>query len=118
MFALLKQFADNVIAAFQSFWNWISNGLYDFMTWAFAGFVEYSVISAIKLQIWVVGFAWDVAKQILVDLGFASHLGTAWAALPSGVSGLLAELKVPQAVTLLITALVARVALRLIPGFK
>lgn len=118
MFTLLKQFGDNVIAAFQTFWNWIAGGIYDLIVWAYAGLVEYLTIWAIKSQIWMVTFAWDIGKQVLLDLGVASRLESAWGVLPPGVAGLLSALNVPQAIAILLTALTARVAMRFIPGLK
>jgi hypothetical protein len=118
MFNLLKQFGDNVIAAFQSFWNWITGGIYDLIVWAYSGLVEHLTIWAIKFQIMSAVFAWDVGKQVLIDLGVSARLQTAWNVLPSGVAGLLAVLNVPQAIAIILTALAARIAMRFIPGLK
>lgn len=118
MFELLKRLGNNIVAAFQAVFDWLTGGIYDFVVWAYAGLVEFLTIWAIKSEIWFITFAWDIGKQVLLDLGVASRLQSAWGVLPSGLSGFLSALHVPEAIAILLTALTARVAMRFIPGFK
>lgn len=116
MVTVLVNLYNSVVGALQALWDWITTGIYDFMVWVFTAFFEWWLLKLIVFKTWAIAFAWDVAKQVLVDLGFSDRLNAAWGGLSSGVGGFLAALSFPQALTILVTALVTRLALRLIPG--
>jgi hypothetical protein len=115
MIDLLKKLFDSVSNFFTALWDWLWDGLYDLIVWAFAGLVEYLTLASIEFAIWAVGFAWDVAKQILQDLNFSSYLASAWSALPPEASGILTLLKIPEVLTILASAVVTKYVLRFIP---
>jgi hypothetical protein len=115
MIDAIKKLLDSVTNFFTALWDWLWDGLYDFAVWAFAGLVEYLTLASIEFAIWAVGFAWDVAKQILQDLNFSAYLASAWGALPGNVAGLLTICRVPEVLTILASAVVTKYVLRFIP---
>lgn len=103
---------------FKSVWDYLGDGVYDLLVWAFKGFVEYATLGYLKFLNFVVPFAWDVAAGILQDLGYVNLIVSAWGALPPDVLGLATVLRLPEGVTILLTAMVSKYVLRFIPGMK
>jgi hypothetical protein len=105
----------SIINFFDSVDQFIDQGIYDLMSWAFAQFIELSVISFIDFVMWVMPFAWSVARQIIIDFDLSALLDSAWSALPFQLQGLATVLKIPESVNLLISAYFTRFVLRYIP---
>ena len=95
--------------------DFLSNGLYDFLVWAYAGLVEYLTIAYIKSEIWAIRFGWDVAKQIIVDLHFQDLVNSAFASLPPDVLYLLSVLRFSEVVGFLSSAFVTKFVLKFVP---
>lgn len=115
MSAILSRILASIVAFFQGVWDFITQGIYDFAVWAFAKLIEYITLEGLKFFIWALGFAWDFVKQIILELNLAAGVNSAFAAMPSDVTGLLIYFQFPQALTLVLTALVAKYVMRFIP---
>jgi len=109
---------NSLFAFFNALWSYLTDNIYDFVVWIFRGFVEYSTLESLKFALVAVNFSWDVAKAILQDLQFAALLTNAFTALPGEVQGLLNICRVPDAISLLVTAMVTKYVLRFIPFLR
>ncbi|WP_442499651.1 DUF2523 family protein [Methylobacter sp. sgz302048] len=105
----------SIIAFFNGIDHFLNTAIYDILTWAFAQFIEASTIAFIDFVMWATPFAWNVAKQIIVDLNLSTLLDSAWGAMPSDLQGVATLLKIPESVNLLISAYFTRFVLKYIP---
>ncbi len=101
------------------FFNWLyeflTTGIYDLLTDAFAYFVEVSTITMLNSAIVATTFAWDVARVIISDLNLSSFLDSTWASFDSQTLGIIQFFKVPEAINLVLSATVTRYVLNFIP---
>ena len=96
--------------------DWLNSASYPFFTDMMAKGIELATLAYLKFLIWVIPFAWGIAKTIIQDLGVNDALTAAWSQLDSKSLQMLAFFQVPTAVNHIVTALVTKVALRFIPG--
>lgn len=116
MIAALQKIFDSLVKFFDTLWQWITEGIYDFATWAFAQYVQFASLQALKFKLWALNFGWDVARQILLDLNFGGRLAEAFALLPPSAANVLNALGISQCLTLILTAAVTKFVFRFIPG--
>lgn len=76
-----------------------------------------------KLTVWyleakieAIQFAWGIAQNILTDLSLSQRITDTLTALPQDVRNVMNFLRVPEAITNLLTAYVTRFVLRFMPG--
>lgn len=104
---------ENLFAWLTSF---ISEGLYELITQAFASMIEWLTIQQFKFMIWSIGFAWDIGQKILADIGISQALQNAWGGLDSQTMSVLMFFRIPDAVNIILSSGVTRFVLRFIPG--
>jgi len=110
-FNYVLAFFSNVGLFFTTIWAWLQSGIYDFFTEWFSAFMIWSMVGMIRFQIWAVGFAWDVAQQVLDQLNISSALAAAWSQLDNQVLNALTFFNVPDAINVLLSARVTRFVL-------
>lgn len=115
MVAYLITILDSISAFFDWLTAWFSHGLYDVAVWAFTGFVKYATVATLEFILWGVPFAFDVARQIMVDLNINGYLQNAWSGLDSEYLSYATLLQIPAAVNILVSASITRYVLRFIP---
>lgn len=89
--------------------------LHDFFVWVFSGLVENLTLAYLAFADWAVGFAWDVAKQIIEDLDVNSKIVEAWEVLPDNVTSVLKLLHFTEFLDIIMSSYVTRYVLRFIP---
>jgi len=114
MLDILGFLLDSVNAFFNLTWQFLSDGLYNFTVWAFTHLIEMVEIAILNFTIWAIPFAWDVAKNLITDLGLSSLISSAWMNVNPTVMGFLRACRVPDCVNLLISALFTKYVLRYI----
>lgn len=83
----------------------------------FAGYVfQRLTVWYIEAKIEAIQFAWGIAKGILNDLSISQRITDALTALPQDFRNVMNFLRVPEAITNLLTAYVTRFVLRFMPG--
>lgn len=105
---------DSFIDAIQYFLNWFSTGIYEFAEQAFKEATAWYVVAVVKAKIYMVGFAWDVAKIVLENIGLSQFVNSAWGALSPKLIGYLTFFKVPDALNIVIQAYATRFVLNVI----
>jgi len=101
-------FLNDVIAFFNHITDFLYNQLYGFVTEAFAQFVIWSTVAAIKFKIVMIGFAWDVAQDIISQLNLSAYIDNAFASLDSDLFDFICFLRVPEFVNMVMSAYVTR----------
>lgn len=94
-------------------YEWLTVGIYDFVTQAFAYLVEWMVVSAITTKIFMAKFAWDVAKNILINVGISDLIQSYWSTIPSENMNTFTFFRLPEVVNILLQAHVTRFVLSL-----
>jgi hypothetical protein len=102
------EFLDFITQSFQDVLTFIHNGIYDFVTATFAQFVVWVTMAQIEFKIAMIAFSWDVAQQIIAQLNLSSYLDNAFAALDSTLFDFICFFRVPEAINLIMSALVTR----------
>jgi len=95
--------------------NWLQVTIYDYTVQSFAYMVEAATLASIKFMIWAIGFAWEVAEQIIVDLGVTDALNSAWSTIPGDTVSVLTFFQIPQMVSILVTAFITAYVMKFIP---
>ncbi|MFZ2404289.1 MAG: DUF2523 family protein [Methylobacter sp.] len=115
MLDLLNYLLDSVTYFFEFTYKFITEGIYDLAVWAFTKIVEMSVLASLNFILWALPFAWDVAKNIIQDIGLSTILNNAWNSLDSTILGYATALRIPDSVNLIISAFFTKFVLRFIP---
>ena len=118
MMDTLIQFFNNVLTFFtdvadffNSILDYIKNGLYDFFKEWFAAFVIWSTVAMIKAKLYALTFAWDVAQEVLSQLGISAFLSAAWGQIDSGILSAITFFRIPDAINVILSAKVTRFVL-------
>jgi hypothetical protein len=96
---------------FLDIWDFITVGIYDFFVDWFGAFFLWMTVEAIRFKVWSLGFAWDVAQSVMVQLDVSSVLAAAWAKLDSKLLNFLTFLNIPDAINLIFSARITRMVL-------
>lgn len=110
----------DVLDAIVSLWEAIkwffTDGLYELAVTVFANII----IAFIGLTKIMTQFAWDTAKQILLDLKITEAINNAWGMLDSKILAVLNYLRLPDLLNMIFSAHVTRYVLGFIPfsGYK
>lgn len=105
---------DSIIDAVQYFLDFFSTGIYSFAEDALKEATAWYVVGVVKAKIYMIGFAWDVAKIVLQNIGLSAFISEAWSHLDSQIVGYLTFFKVPDALNILIQARITRFVLSVI----
>lgn len=105
---------DSFIDAIQYILDWLSTGIYVFFEEAFKEATAWYVVAVVKAKIYMVGFAWDVAKIVLENIGLSQFINTAWGSLNPKLIGYLTFFKMPEALNIVIQAYATRFVLTVI----
>ncbi|MBS1157774.1 MAG: hypothetical protein H6R15_193 [Proteobacteria bacterium] len=95
--------------------EWINSTIYTFVTDAITYLFSTFFILWLKVQLFGLEFAWDIAKGVMQTIGANTALHNAWGMLPSDVAAAANFFKVPDSINLLITAGVTRLVLSFLP---
>lgn len=106
---------DALLAGINWIAHWFNGGIYDwsveFMSWA----IQKWTIFRLEFMASMIVFAWDVAKNILNDLNVWTLVVSGWNSLDSDVVNMLAFLRFPDALNILITSVATKFTLRFLP---
>lgn len=95
--------------------NWFQVTIYDYSVEAFAYMVKQMTLASIGFMVWAIGFAWEVAEQIIQDLGVTDALNSAWSTIPGDTVSVLTFFQIPQMVSILVTAFITAYVMKFIP---
>jgi hypothetical protein len=82
------------------------------ITKAYAEFIKAYLISEIEFKIFMLKFAWDVAKELLTSLNISPLIASAWSQLDSRVLQFITFFRIPEGINLLISAYTTRFVYR------
>lgn len=103
-----------MLGLLKSLYNWFTDDIYDFVTEAFAYAIEWIVVGALQFKIWFAQFAWDIASNIMANIGLSQAINDAFAALDIQMIAYLTFFRLPEAINILFQALVTKFTIKLI----
>jgi len=105
---------DDIYTSINDAMEFRKNGIYTFFTELFAEAIQHYLIATIEFKIFMLGFAWDVAKAILDNLSINTQLTAAWSKIDSNTLKMLTAFKIPDALNIVLSGSVTRFVLRFI----
>lgn len=103
-----------IVDGFNAIIEFINQGIYDFFKELLARFVIWYTITLIEFKIWAIQFAWDIAKQVLIDLNFSAFINQAFSAIDSRIVSALTFFRIPECINILASAAVTKYILRMV----
>ena len=95
---------DAIITFINSFLDYINNGIYEFATKVFAQFIKYSLLAQLQFKLFIIPFAWDVAKELLQTFNISPMISAAWSSLDYRTVQIATSLRIPEALNFIISA--------------
>jgi hypothetical protein len=111
MFSIL----DAILEWLRSIGEFFSEGIYQLIVDGFSYLIEILTLWSIQFTVWSSGFAWDIAKNIITDLGISDKLNQAWGIIPVDTVNILAFFGIPELISMLVTAIITSYVLKFIP---
>lgn len=99
---------DLVKGFFGFFKDFFNKDIYPFITKTIAEFIKAAMIHAIEFKIFALGFAWDIAKDLLISLNISSMINQAWGMLDSKLLQFMTFFRLPEGINLMISAYATR----------
>jgi len=115
MLEALNNLIESIFNGFDMIYTFFSTGIYDLAVWALARIIEKLTIGYFTFMLWALPFAFDTAKQIMIDLQLSVYINAAWASLDSQVLALANLMKIPESVNIIVSAYFTKFVLRFIP---
>lgn len=113
--SFISEFFVNVSQFFQAAWDFIASGIYDFTKETMVFLTKVAIYSYIETSIFLVDVAYEVVQDIFVDLGIASQVQSAYSTIPGEIQNTLAFFGVPEALTIIFSAVPTRWAMKFVP---
>lgn len=114
--SVLVDVVNAVVEFSQSFEDFIKTGVYDLIVKFTAWAVKWLVVASIKAKIAAIAFSWDVAQEILTSLNVSAYLSGMWSSMDSRLIGMLAYLRIPEVINIMLSAFATRFVFRFL-GF-
>ncbi len=115
MFDWVATYLDQLFSFFQYIWDFITNGIYDFVKDGLVVLTKAALWSWYKIQILALEVAYQAAREIVSDLGISQAVSQAYSGLPADVANAFSFFGIPQALNILFSALSTRFMLRFVP---
>lgn len=113
--SFISDFFVSVSAFFQSIWDYVYIGIYDFTKEVMVFLTKVAIYSYIQATIMAYEVAYEVVQDLLVDLGISAKIESAYSAIPAQMRNTLAFFGVPEALTIIFSAIPTRIAMRFVP---
>lgn len=114
-FSFITEWFDQVSAFFQAGWDWLYFGIYDFIKETFVLLTKVMIYSAIQTAIFTAQVAFEAVQDISADLGVTQHAQAAYNSIPQNMRATLDFFGVPQALTIIFSAIPTKFAMRFVP---
>lgn len=106
---------DWLMSPINSILEFIQVDVYGLIIEAYSYLIQMITLGSIKFTIWSVGFGWDIATQIIEDLGVTDALNQAWSTLDGDTISVLSFFAIPDVISILLTAFVTSYTMKFIP---
>ncbi len=111
--SVIVDIVDSIVNLDETVTNFFHTGLFkfieDFMVWL----GSWVVVFVVKAKIQALGFAWAVAKNLLLSLNISTQLQGFMSSLPLTLHSFINLFKIPEAINLIVSAYSTRFVLRI-----
>lgn len=114
-FGFITDWFEQVNVFFQSAWDWLYYGIYDFVKETFVLLTKVMIYSAIQTAIFTAEVAYEAVQDISADLGVTQQAQAAYNSIPAQMRSTLDFFGIPQALTIILSAIPTRLAMRFVP---
>ncbi len=111
----ISEFFVSVSLFFQSVWDFLYQGAYEFMRDVFVILTKARIYAQIKIAIFSYDVASETVRQIFDEFDFTAQVQGAYSLIPSDVRDTLNFFGIPEALTIILSAVPTRMAMRFIP---
>jgi hypothetical protein len=114
-FSFITDFFTSVNAFIQDFWNWIYLGVYDFIKEVLVVLTKAIIYAYFQSLIFAAEIGYEVVQDIFNDLGVTQQVQNAYSTIPEDMRNTLAFFRIPEALTIIFSAVPTRWAMKFIP---
>lgn len=93
-------------------YDFFGNGFYEWLTHFFAWVIEWYTIAKLKFMAFMIKFSWDIASNILANIGISDALNAAWGSMNSETLNFITFFRIPEGINLILQAGVTKFVLR------
>lgn len=111
----ISNFFVHVSEFFQDIWNWMYLGVYEFAVELMAYATKAAMYTWLQIQLFAIDVAYEVVNDLFQDFGIAQQVQSAWMMVPDQMRSTLSFFGIPQALTIIVSAIPARLAMKFIP---
>lgn len=111
----LSGFLDQIITFFQWIWDFLAQGVYDFIKDGLMVLTKAAIYSALQTFILLIDISYTVARELIDSLGLAQTVRSMYAALPAPIAAGMAFFGIPQALNIIFVAAATRFCMRFVP---
>jgi len=111
----LTGFLDQILAFIQFVWDFLSNGIYEFVRDIFAIMTKVIIYSYVKSMIFLTDVAFTVAMDLIQSFGIADLIESSFNKLPAPIAQGFSFFGIPQALNIIFSALATRFCMRFVP---
>ena len=76
------------------------------------------IIAKIKFMTFMIVFTWDVAENIIANIGISDHINSAWSSLDSNLLSTLTFFRLPECLSIVLQAFVTKFSLKALGLFS
>lgn len=99
--------------AFNAVTTFMNEDVYNFFADMFASLVQVYLLAVIESKLFFIQFSWDIAKNLMTNLGLSSLINSSWSSLDSTLLNYLTFFRIPEAINVLLQASITRFILGL-----
>lgn len=115
MFDLISNFFDQITGFIDFIWEWFATGIYEIIKDLLVAATKIMIYSAIQMAIFSADIASEVVRDLSADLHVTQYAQNAYNNIPINMRNTLDFFGVPQALTIILTAIPTRMVMRFIP---
>ena len=105
---------DSIIGFFNDVVNFL-NGMPDASDSYWERIVMWVIITYLEAKLYMLEISYEIAGSIIQSIGLSAAINSAWSNVPGDVFSVLAYLKIPEAINMLISAFITRFVMDLMP---
>ncbi|MDF3868645.1 DUF2523 family protein [Pseudomonas denitrificans (nom. rej.)] len=106
---------DQILSFFQWIWDFLAQGVYDFIKDGLVVATKAAMYSALQTFILLLDVSFTVARELIDSLGISAMVRGMYAALPADIAAGLAFFGIPQALNIIMLAAATRFCMRFVP---
>lgn len=108
-------FITDILNFFQSVWDWVYVGIYEFTKSAFVLLTKYCIQAYLSGMIFVAEVGYEVFTELMKDVGVTQYVQSNYASLDVKLRSALSFFGIPEAVNMIVSAIGTRFSMRFIP---